>query len=359
MKRASRLFAPAAIALLVLASCEVFIFSANDLKGKTFTYYVNMTDGSTNGHDTVVLAFNAAGDGGTFTTAGYIYDYPTQAAFAAGTYTGKTWFQNSGMSGTFTYNTATGAFSLATDHRWGRKQSATAIHDDVYAAADYESQTLNDYYSIFRATTVTDAVYSMTRTCQINADNIVKKWNAGSSANTWVNTSSQTESWKEAAGAMGETDAMTDTVTISDGVLDIDSVTTCTYADGSTGYTDEKIGRGRIVNSFLVGKEDASMTFADKWKKDNTVTFQIEETEYDDIWHQTGTTVPTRPTNIGIDGIGETITGTGAYYVDMNINYFFSMFVSAFANPITLKNEGDCILSAGLTVSAVRSIAGK
>jgi hypothetical protein len=352
MKHLVKPIALAAVALFALAACSAFTYTANDLKGKTLTYYVDFSDfpkTSANGHDNTVLVFDATGTAGAITVANYTNDFKTAADYATGDYTKKAWFQTGGSKGTFTYDPDTMTFTTTIDTVYLPALTSTAIHDSIHPAADYSYQLLDTYYTAAFGQTHTGMTYVSTFPIQLTADTGNYALRAGSAANTWVSTIAQSQS--ATVNGVFQSMAMTNdmTNTITDGSMVSYAKYTFTDTSGSTVSTDyeEDTTTYKIAHAFIVGQDDtAGETFADVWKKGNTVTFQFEQTGYTEIGY--ATTAPAAPT-VGTNGTG--LTGVRYtdpwYYIDNNVQD---------AGAQTLTNNGDYLVLTASTLAASRNL---
>jgi hypothetical protein len=351
MKHTPKLIALVAIALLALASCNVFVFSTNDLKGKTVTYYFDYF-GSSNGHDTTTLVFDDTGKAGTFTTAAFTYNYATAADYATGDYSKRSWFQNNGQQGTFTYDPDTSLFSITINSYYAPAATATYIYGSVYAAADYSYQDIDAIYST-TGLTYTNSADTYSTVAQLNADNILSIYVAGATDGTWLMTRSNGWTRTVNGTTSSSTGATTETLTVSEASFLQDSVTVNTSVAGaSTTVTNyEEISTYAINHFFLVGQDDKTdAAFTDVWKKGNTVTIQYERTQYDEI--EWTTAKPAAPTVAVSTGEGTTGTyGTAPYYyIDKNVSGGYSM---------SITNAGDYISFPNYSVNAYRHIKVK
>jgi hypothetical protein len=340
MKHLIKLIALATIAVFALAACSAFVFTTSDLKSKTLTYYVNMMSQSANGHDYSVLTFDSTGAAGTFTIYTYAWYYPTVSAYNTGDYTGKEWFQISGAQGTFTYNADSGAVSMSVTKEYYPTAAANEIGTSGYYDA-YDWQTLDAIASLALGTTVTGVTMKQDSVVKITADNVNYIYAAGTTVDTWVNTSSSVQTYVVAGTTYSMSIDGTATFTIpSDGsTLTRADTYEMTMSGSSTASENEDQTYNYVVNkSFIVGKDDpANATFSDVWKKGNTVTFMADKTSYTDKYWTSTDPLPSAPT-IGADGTGETFGDTDSYYY-VNNNVGTATF--------TFINNGTYMLYAG------------
>jgi hypothetical protein len=352
MKHLVKPIALAAVALFALAACSAFTFTANDLKGKTLTYYVDFADfpdAMANGHDNTVLAFDATGKAGTITIANYTNDFKTAADYATGDYTKKAWFQTGGTKGTFTYDPDTMTFTATIDTAYLPALTSTAIHGGIHPAADYSYQLLDTYYTAAYGQTYTGKTSTRTFPIQLTADTGCFALKAGTAANTWVGTMGYGDSETINGVINSHSEYRAITYTITEGSMVSYTKTTVVDTTGSTvdtGYV-EITSTNAITHAFIVGKDDAAdEAFADVWKKGNTVTFQTEQTGYTQIGYTT--TVPAAPT-VGTDGTG--LTGTQWifpwYYIDNRVQNAYAM---------TFTNNGDYLVLTSSTLDASRNL---
>jgi len=191
--------------------------------------------------------------------------------------------------------------------------------------------------------------YTSTFPIQLTADTGNFAAKAGSAANTW--TTSMGYSENATVDGILQSMSMTNdiTSTITEGSMVSYQKTTYVQTIGSTVDTsyEEYTDTYKITHAFIVGKDDsADETFADVWKKGNTVTFQMEQTGYTEIGYTT--TVPAAPT-VGTDGTGT----TGVRYTDPW--YYINNNVQD-ASSQTLTNNGDYLVMTASTFSAARHL---
>lgn len=353
MKRYLKLLSVLAIGVMVLAACNVFTYSNSDLQGKVITYYATFGSGSPNGYDNTVLTFDSTGKSGTFESQSFTHNFATQSAYTSGKYTDKTWFQNGGAQGTFTYDADTNALSLTATSEYGPKKGAVALNGaSLYAAADYSYQDLNTYFANSYGTTVTGASMSMSATISLNADKGYLVYAQGSASNSWVTTMSTSLAATIAGTAYSSAMNNTDTLTISDGTIVEDDlgVFTTTIGSTTTKSTSEYIYNNTILHQFIVGQDDKSdETFSDVWKKDNAVTFQVQQNKGTEI-NYTGNTPPTAPTV-------DPTSGTGYTYVDASNNYWIDQNV--YTDQYDLTNKDTYIFRTDQADSAARALRAK
>ena len=121
------------VLLLSITACSAgFLLGTSDLKGETFTYIM---DG--NGLDYISLAFNDAGDGGTYESGIYTLGYETAEKAATGNYSDQSWFMTEGQKGNFTYDADNNSITITFTQNYVHKSSTT-----TYYKADYEWMTL-------------------------------------------------------------------------------------------------------------------------------------------------------------------------------------------------------------------------
>jgi hypothetical protein len=339
--------------LLALASCAVFTFGVNDLKGKTLTYSVNLDDlnqvtldelYTPNGYDNVVLTFDDTGAAGSFTVAYYMFEYASAAACASGEYSQKTWYQYGGGMGTFTYDPDGCLLTLTTTSVYAPSASAIPFYDpaigEVYAASDYSYQPLNDWESAQTGMAITDAALTKNYTLSLTVDSLKPVWVATSGSGTWAKTSVTTETMTRSGSAYSKTFTLTYQLTVASGTLNqfTQGQTVTSLGSTTTMFTYGQKDPATILHFFIVGKDDAAdQTFEDAWKKGNTVTFQGIKSEWDS-YNYYGSTMPDPPTVIDPSGVGSSdgTDGSGNPY---------HYYVIKYQNPVTLTltNEGSFI----------------
>jgi hypothetical protein len=333
------------LAAAILTACTVFTFSANDLKGKTLTYYITMGGGSVNGHDFTTLVFDNSGAAGTFEMAMFTNDFATQAAVTSGKYSDRTWFQDQGMKGTFTYDPKARKFGATASTTYYPNSSASRMTNGNYAAADYSYQDVKVMFS-----PATSASMVISSNYEINQDSLYYVYLPGSATNSWVNTMVQTITTTVSGVTSTSTQTWTDALTVSSGSLAEDYLTVATTSGSTTTTSNsEDTYSYSILKQFIIGSEDKpSETFADVWKKGNSVSFQVAQTEYDEI--QWSTAKPAAPTVNATTGNG--VTGTRFtppyYYIDK---------ASTSTSTFNLTNAGDYIMFTDQAGSAYRGIA--
>jgi hypothetical protein len=335
------------LAAAILTACTVFTFSANDLKGKTLTYFVVLggTSMSSNGHDFMTLVFDSSGAAGTFEMAGFTNDFATQAAVTSGKYTDKTWFQDQGYKGTFTYDAKARKFGPTVTTVLYPNSTASRMTNGNYAAADYSYQDVKVMFA-----PATSASLTMSANYEINQDSLYYVYMPGSAANSWVSTTVQTMTTTMSGVTSTSTTTSSDTLTVASGSLTEDFQTVLTTSGSTTTTSNsEDTYSYSILKQFLIGSEDkTSETFADVWKKGNSVSFQVAQTEYDEI--QWSTAKPAAPTVNATTGNG--VTGTRFtppyYYIDK---------ASSSTSTFNLTNTGDYIMFTDQAGSAYRGIA--
>jgi hypothetical protein len=347
----------ASVLTVVLASCNPFIFKANNLKGQTVVYYVDFlsmtgfgaavdnTFGVTNGHDNTSFTFDSTGKAGTFATARYTFGLATQAAVTSNKYTDKTWFQNNGLSGSFTYDPDKSMLVLTPTRAYAPNPTATPMTNAQIAAADYSYQDLKtvDGYDAESGST--------TATVQLTQDGMNMVYVAGSAANTWVATSGSTQSITVGSVTTTDTVTTTETMTVVDGTITDDLVSTDVYNDGTTTTTThtQSTNTYSIFKTFISGKDTKDMTFASMWKKGNTVSFEGQQTGNVQIKY-TGATAPAAPTVDPTTGTGLTGTfGTPPYYLINNVP-------SSSPQGFDLANMGSYVMQALASTGAVRTL---
>jgi hypothetical protein len=347
MKHLPKMIALMAIALLALAACNVFTYSAGDLKNKVLTYYFD------DGHSTKVLTFDSTGKSGTFAYNSYTYYWSTSALYnsGAGLQATKTWYKDGGFGGTFTYDPDTSSGTMTQTSIWAPKSTAVS-YGGYYAEADYETQTTDQYLTIQMGVTVTGSSITSTYNGKITADNMYEVYVAGTTDNTWVSSGVTTTSGTAAGTAFTSVETATDTFTIADGTMNRDNktVTVSTSGSTSTTATEESIYDYTITHNFIVGQDDKTgETFADVWKKGNTVTFLVERNKYQYLDY-TGTTAPTAPTVSTTTGTGSSGTsGVNYYYISTNMS----------TDDFELVHEDGYMLYANQTIIAGRHLGAK
>lgn len=346
--KAWKCFSILLVLTLVLVACTPFIFNTNSLKDLTLTYYFSMGGGSSNGHDKTILTFDKTGTAGTFEAPMYTYDYATQAAVASGKYTDKSWFQNSGYKGTFTYDPKTCVFEGIPTQVYAPKPGATPIQTSPnrYAALDYSYQDMK-----VTVPGATSASMSSSTNMMLTQDGYYMVFLPGSAADSWINNQTLTTTYTVAGVTSTGTTVTTETMTIQSGsiVVDLVRVYTTTVGSTTTKSTYRDIYNFSIQQNFIVGQEDKTdETFADVWKKGNKVTFHTNLTRYSDIYW-TGDTPPTAPTVDPTTGFGSS-SGAG-YYYDIDSN------VDGDIDPFNLTHAGDYIMYTYNADFAARNIA--
>jgi hypothetical protein len=355
MKHLPKMIALVAIALLALASCNAFVFGTNDLKGTTLTYSMDLLNGSAmNGHDTTTLVFDDTGTAGVFTTALYTYDYATAADYASADYSKKSWFQNGGRQGSFTYDPDTGAFSVTIDSDFLPAVGSTPIYGGVYAQADYSYQDLDTYNTASSpGTTYTNTAYVFGSVVEINADQILARYNAGADG-TWIASSTNSSTITINAVTFSSSTASTATITFTDGsfTYDVVSVDAITSGTSTTTVNIEDIHSYALLKASSVGKDDEQdAAFTDIWNKGATVTIQIEQTQRDYIWWS-DTKPATAPT------VSPT-TGTGTSGSTSSLPYYFIDKNHYTPEVWTVTHTGDYIVTADSSIYAARGMASK
>jgi hypothetical protein len=124
-----------------------------------------------NGHDTSTFTFDKTGGAGTFEITGYTYGYADQTAVTSNDYTKKSWYQNSGYKGTFTYDAKTMQLVTSITDFYEPKSTASPMTNGSYAAADYAYESYTDLVSAQNGgATVTGASVSTTMQVALTQD---------------------------------------------------------------------------------------------------------------------------------------------------------------------------------------------
>jgi hypothetical protein len=333
--------------LLLLSGCNsgwvTVLDSTRELKGKTFIYYYNNSDGSSNGHDYMKYEFNEDGTGGDFEMAEFSYGYPTAAA--EGDYRKQEWYQTGGRRGSFTYDPEAKTSAVTLTEVYSLKDSGLTGYRDDYAWRDVKY----DVIGLGAAESDTASV-SYQSVGIFTEDNLPR---------TAIRTSETSNDWEFKLGVTttktvgGETTTTeqneTTTYTVASTGITKKYVRIVTETTGSTTTTEtiKETEEFSILKKFPQGESHEDPAFEDIWKEGSTVTFETDRNYYTYIYY-VGDSEPNAPSVSQTTGIGGEMDGTAPdYYINQN---------GGNEETFTFTHLGDCLTLTDSTYAAYRGL---
>jgi hypothetical protein len=321
MNRIGLVFATAMCAFLGFWSCEPPFDLTGNLGEKDLVYYRTPFTSQGNGRDSTEFKFNAAGDGGTYTICCQNLGFADAAASANGTYADKSYFQDFGMRGTFTYDPGSLIVTFSCDEIYAQKSTTPTAY-----AADYEWKGLTrvlqegDFFTVslwLRLDTVkfsglpTDifdsAVATFKADIAFNQDNMLMVCLPDGEAWTNAKVFNMTYNTNGTACTMKYEKSVT--YHIGDKTFSEDSRGHSATIDASGSYDLTTIDRNNFTvnGAYEIGKTDDAATFANMWTAGHKVSFALLGSSYEGLHYFNGV-VPEKPVVDPVTAIG--LTGT-------------------------------------------------